>query len=102
MEYKYGANLPEVGSNCLALHGDDMKWYEVEVLKHRVNEAGISVAAVMRLDTFKIFWAGDFKPTPTERELLIDIILSTGNLSGGMLADAILTAGFTNTKGEIN
>lgn len=39
-----------------------------------------------------------FKQLPTEREILIDIITSMGNLSEGMLADAILSAGFTNNK----
>lgn len=35
-----------------------------------------------------------FRPLKTERERLIDIIASAGNLSDGMLADAILAAGF--------
>jgi hypothetical protein len=37
-----------------------------------------------------------FRPIKTERGLLIDIILSVGNMSEGVLADTILAAGFTN------
>lgn len=43
-----------------------------------------------------------FRPIKTEREILIDIITSTGNLSEGELADAIISAGFTNNKEGIN
>lgn len=47
-------------------------------------------------DTF--YRKGEFRYIKSEREILIDIITSMGNLSEGMLADAILAAGFTNNK----
>ncbi len=39
----------------------------------------------------------DFRPIKTDREVLIDILLSTGSLSEGAQADAILTS-FSLTK----
>ena len=60
-----------------------------EVIAHVEN------CAVIRMSYgLGCFESHCLKPTKTERELLIDIIASAGNLSDGMLADAILAAGF--------
>lgn len=64
--------LPPVGIICLALNGKDMQWKEVEILKYRINEAGISVAAVMNVHTFELFWAGDFKPIKSKHEEFVE------------------------------
>lgn len=50
----------------------DGKWVTVEVLRHRVNNAGMNVAAVMNCTSFNVFWATDFRPLRTEREKAID------------------------------
>jgi len=62
--------LPPVGCECSAVC--DGQWVTVEVLRHRVNNAGMNVAAVMSCASFNIFWATDFRPLRTEREKAID------------------------------
>lgn len=62
--------LPPVGCECSAVC--DGQWVTVEVLRHRVNNAGMNVAAVMSCASFNVFWATDFRPIRTEREKAID------------------------------
>ena len=50
----------------------DGQWVTVEVLRYRVNNAGMNVAAVMSCASFNVFWATDFRPLRTEREKAID------------------------------
>ena len=49
---------------------------------------------MLNLDNLAGFYAAELRPIKTDRELLIDIILGAGNMSEGVLADAILQAGF--------
>ena len=62
--------LPPVGCECSAMR--DGEWVTVEVLRHRVNNVGMNVAAVMNCDSFNVFWATDFRPLRTEREKAIE------------------------------
>ena len=64
--------LPPVGCECSAAR--DGQWVTVEVLRHRVNNAGMNIAAVMSCASFNVFWATDFRPLRTEREKAIDEI----------------------------
>ena len=88
VEFKYKADKVWVGRTCMiiAVYGSQF-WALLD---------GNRSSNLYELNKF------DFRPIQTERELLIDIIISTGNLSEGELADVILAAGFTNNKGEIN
>lgn len=64
--------LPPVGSECSAMcYGE---WVTVEVLRHRVNNVGMNIAAVMNCTSFNVFWATDFRPLRTEREKAIDAL----------------------------
>ena len=92
--------LPPVGCECSAMC--DGKWVAVEVLRHRVNNAGMNVAAVMNCTSFNVFWATDFRPLRTEREraidTLVDIICAGGYFTrrdGGArkIAERIYDAG---------
>ena len=65
--------LPPVGCECEAMR--DGEWVAVEVLRHRVNNVGVNVAAVMDCTSFNVFWATDFRPLRTEREKAIDDML---------------------------
>ena len=67
--------LPPVGCECSAMC--DGNWVTVEVLRHRVNNAGMNVAAVMNCASFNVFWATDFRPLRTEREKAIDEMVGT-------------------------
>ena len=62
--------LPPVGCECSAMR--DGNWVKVEVLRHRVNNVDMNVAAVMNCDSFNVFWATDFRPLRTEREKAIE------------------------------
>ena len=64
--------LPPVGCECSAMR--DGNWVKVEVLRHRVNNVEMNVAAVMNCASFNVFWATDFRPLRTEREKAIDEI----------------------------
>ena len=64
--------LPPVGYECSAVC--DGQWVTVEVLRHRVNNAGMNSAAVMSCASFNVFWATDFRPLRTEREKAFDEI----------------------------
>ena len=66
--------LPPVGCECEAMR--DGEWVAVEVLRHRVNNVGVNVAAVMDCTSFNVFWAMDFRPLRTEREKAIDEMVS--------------------------
>ena len=80
--------LPPVGCECSAVC--DGQWVTVEVLRHRVNNAGMNVAAVMSCASFNVFWATDFRPLRTEREKAIDEIVNA--LIGGDDRSAIQSA----------
>lgn len=58
--------LPPVGGVYLALYNKE--YQECEILRHRINADGISVAAVMNVKTFHVFWTADFRPIKSERE----------------------------------
>ena len=62
--------LPPVGYECEAIHNGE--WVAVEVLRHRVNNVEMNVAAVMDCTSFNVFWSDDFRPLRTEREKTID------------------------------
>lgn len=70
--------LPPVGSECMALFDSDLdEWVKAEVLGHRCNDAGISIASCMLPEkSFILGWFVDFKPidTRTDGEKLIDEI----------------------------
>lgn len=63
-----------------------------KVIAYYQNKVWVDIVGysefVISLDVIK------FRPIKSERELLIDVIASAGGLSDGMLADAILAAGF--------
>ena len=65
----YG-ELPPVGCECEAMINGE--WIAAEVLRHRINSAGMNVAAVMSCASFGVYWAADFRPLRTEREKAID------------------------------
>lgn len=60
--------LPPVGCVCMCTNSTE----PVEVLRHRVNNTGTPVAAVMNTKTFHLFWTYTFSPIKTEREKAID------------------------------
>ena len=62
--------LPPVGGVCEAMINGE--WIAAEVLRHRINSAGMNVAAVMSCASFGVYWAVDFRPLRTEREKAID------------------------------
>ena len=62
--------LPPVGYECEAIRNGE--WVTVEVLRHRVNNAEMNVAAVMDCTSFNVFWSADFRPLHTEREKAIE------------------------------
>ena len=62
--------LPPVGYECEAIRNDE--WVAVEVLRHRVNNVEMNVAAVMDCTSFNVFWSADFRPLRTKREKAID------------------------------
>ena len=62
--------LPPVGGVCEAMINGE--WIAAEVLRHRINSAGMNVAAVMSCASFGVYWAADFRPLRTEREKAID------------------------------
>ena len=77
---------PEVGEWCETTVG--YKYFYIGV-----DSRGIHIFEfedeILRFDNLE-----GFRPIKTERDLLIDIILGVGNMSEGVLADAILSAGF--------
>lgn len=64
--------LPPVGGVCEAMINGE--WIAAEVLRHRINSAGMNVAAVMSCASFGVYWAADFRSIRTEREKAIDEI----------------------------
>ena len=77
--------LPPVGGVCEAMiHGE---WIAAEVLRHRINSAGMNVAAVMSCASFGVYWAADFRPLRTEREKAIDAACKA---IGGVGEDGLL------------
>ena len=90
--------LPPVGCECSAMC--DGNWVTVEVLRHRVNNAGMNVAAVMNCASFNVFWATDFRPLRTEREKAIDEMKSlcaypgSWNSTYKSFAEALYAAGY--------
>ena len=92
--------LPPVGCECSAVC--DGQWVTVEVLRHRVNNAGMNVAAVMSCASFNVFWATDFRPLRTEREKAIDEMLlaafSIGSEINAETIGAIYDAGYRKVK----
>ena len=62
--------LPPVGYECEAIRNGE--WVAVEVLRHRVNNVEMNVAAVMDCTSFNVFWSDDFRPLCTEREKAIN------------------------------
>ena len=62
--------LPPVGGVCEAMINGE--WIAAEVLRHRINSAGMNVAAVMSCASFGVYWSADFRPIRTEREKAID------------------------------
>ena len=77
--------LPPVGGVCEAMINGE--WIDSEVLRHRINSAGMNVAAVMSCASFGVYWAVDFRPIRTEREKAIDAACKA---IGGVGEDGLL------------
>ena len=75
----YG-ELPPVGCECEAMINGE--WIAAEVLRHRINSAGMNVAAVMSCASFGVYWAADFRPLRTEREKAIDAACKAIGVAG--------------------
>ena len=88
--------LPPVGCECSAVC--DGQWVTVEVLRHRVNNTGTNVAAVMSCASFNVFWAIDFRPLRTKREKEIEemvaVISSMSILSVEGIAGKLYDSGY--------
>ena len=98
--------LPKVGDVCeVAIDFDSPKnssnWSVIEIMY--IDESLVvgriietKVLAGMHSAGFELNLYS-FRPIKTDRDLIIDIILGAGNMSEGVLADAILQAGFKAT-----
>ena len=90
--------LPPVGTECEYNSAGD-KWHQVEITAHAklglcFIEKGCAGENYTSRDASK------FRPIKSEREHLIGVISSAGNLSDGMLADAIIAAGWSRDSQE--
>lgn len=56
--------FPPVGMVCEAIY--DKAWHRCEILKHKVNDSGMKVAACDF--GFMLAWSADFRPIRSERE----------------------------------
>ena len=81
------AFVPEVGEWCESLGGAELFY----IGKDQDERYFFSLknGGVTSFDSLE-----GFRPIKSERELLIEVIVAHGNLSEGVLADGILTAGF--------
>ena len=87
--------VPEVGGYCEILDGNWHKAFFVGCDEdgYYVFRFGGSLTCLSQKDA-------KLRPIKTERDILIDIILSAGAMSEGVLADAILGAGFKGPDDE--
>ena len=85
--------LPPVGGVCEAMINGE--WIAAEVLRHRINSAGMNVAAVMSCASFGVYWAADFRPLRTEREKAIDAACEVigGVIGGRLIIERLYDAG---------
>ena len=92
--------LPHVGGVCEAMINGE--WIAAEVLRHRINSAGMNVAAVMSCASFGVYWAADFRPLRTEREKAIDeMLLAIDHIKEGnfeTFIGALYDAGYRKVK----
>ena len=92
--------LPPVGGVCEAMINGE--WIAAEVLRHRINSAGMNVAAVMSCVSFGVYWAADFRPHRTEREKAIEemanLIAKSVFGSAKCQAEKIYDAGYRKVK----
>ena len=106
-EMHEAGELPPVGCELMAYR--DKEWPECQLLKSRLNNAGITVHAVMD-KFFVLWWTADIKPidTRTDQEKLIDelterlvLIKKSGKVERLYAIDLINDFNITR-KGESN
>ncbi len=89
-------DLPPVGSQCEVMHRDS--WVVCGVIAHFQQKAAMVAAYTVdngnALKSLDSCIAKYFRPIPTERDVLADLIESHGQMSALIVADAILAAGF--------
>ena len=86
-------DLPPVGIAVQLWHGGTYA-YDCELIAKRGNDFVLWNLTWDRPDSADCMMC-IFKPTPTEREVLADLIESHGQMSALVIADAILAAGFS-------
>ena len=86
-------DLPPVGIAVQLWHGGTYA-YDCELIAKRGNDFVLWNLTWDRPDSADCMMC-IFKPTPTEREVLADLIESHGQMSALVVADAILAAGFS-------
>lgn len=88
--------LPPVGSQCEVMHRDS--WVVCGVIAHFQQKAAMVAAYTVdngnALKSLDSCIAKYFRPIPTERDVLADLIESHGQMSALIVADAIIAAGF--------
>lgn len=84
--------LPPVGVVCEAYIDYPPQWVEAEIFAHKDGFAIGWCKSVMKVCHGDK--ASEFRPIPTERDELADLIESHGQMSALVVADAILAAGF--------
>ena len=67
-----------------------------------LNQDGETVYSDAYNHIFRVSKEIEFRPIKTERDILIDIILGVGGMSEGVLADAILDAGFKGPDKQLD
>lgn len=90
-------DLPPVGIAVQLWHGGTYA-YDCELIAKRGNDFVLWNLTWDRPDSADCMMCV-FKPTPTEREVLADLIESHGQMSALVVADAILAAGFKRDGG---
>lgn len=82
--------VPKIGEWCeYARHSGFGKIYYIGL-----DSSGFMVFNDTNGELLRFEQSSEFRPIKTERDVLLDIIKTTGNMSSGVLADNILNAGF--------
>ena len=89
--------LPPAGTVCDAYDFGHSQWIRVKTLDAKSRDE-LACATIKDEVYGRLIWCNKFRPIKTERELLIDVIASAGNLSDGILADAIIAAGWSRVS----
>ena len=90
---------PEVGEWCEYVDRD-IHSKNGPVFFIGINQDGEAVYSDAYNHLFRVSKEVEFQPIKTERDILIDIILGVDGMSEGVLADAILDAGFKGPGDE--